>query len=154
MRGFASQAAVFLALFGISGVFGFCDRASGEEADWKFFSESSTNRWYYDAKSVVSNKNILKVWGKGVIKDQKGVDEKIKLLKKFGGQTLGYEKYSYTLNLFEINCENKKQRIISVKDYDKMGNGLQTATMEDYQWDFIAPGTIIDNLSKEVCPKK
>jgi len=129
--------------------------AAGADIDWKFFSESNTNRWYYDTKSVTpSNKNLIKVWAKGLTKDQKGIDEKIKLLKKFGGETMGYENYSYTLNLFEIDCENKKNRILSVKDYDKKGNGLQTVTIENYSWDYVAPGTIIDNLFKEICPKK
>ena len=129
--------------------------AAGADIDWKFFSESNTNRWYYDTKSVTpSNKNLIKVWAKGLTKDQKGIDEKIKLLKKFGGETMGYENYSYTLNLFELDCENKKNRILSVKDYDKKGNGLQTVTIENYSWDYIAPGTIIDNLFKEICPKK
>ena len=128
---------------------------AGSDIDWKFFSESNTNRWYYDTKSVTpSNKNLIKVWAKGLTKDQKGIDEKIKLLKKFGGETMGYENYSYTLNLFEIDCENKKNRILSVKDYDKKGNGLQTVTIENYSWDYVAPGTIIDNLFKEICPKK
>ena len=128
---------------------------AGSDIDWKFFSESNTNRWYYDTKSVTpSNKNLIKVWAKGLTKDQKGIDEKIKLLKKFGGETMGYENYSYTLNLFELDCENKKNRILSVKDYDKKGNGLQTVTIENYSWDYIAPGTIIDNLFKEICPKK
>lgn len=129
--------------------------AAGADIDWKFLSESNTNRWYYDTKSITpSNKNLVKVWAKGVTKDQKGIDEKIKLLKKFGGETMGYENYSYTLNLFEIDCENKKHRILSVKDYDKKGNGLQTVTIENNPWDYIAPGTIIDNLFKEICPKK
>ena len=150
-----SMLTVSSAILGLLGIFVAINNAAGADIDWKFFSESSTNRWYYDAKKIIPlNKHLVKVWAKGVTKDQKGIDEKIKLLKKFGGLTMGYENYSYTLNLFEIDCENNKHRIISVKDYDKKGNGLQTVTIENYPWDFIAPGTIIDNLSKEICPKK
>ena len=146
---------VSYAILFLIGMFVTGNQVAGADFDWKSFSESNTNHWYYDTKSVTSsNKSLVKVWAKGVTKDQKGIDEKIKLLKKFGGETMGYENYSYTLNLFEIDCANKKHRIISVKDYDKKGNGLQTVTIENYPWDFMAPGTIIDNLSREICPVK
>lgn len=129
--------------------------AYGEGADWKFFSESASNRWYYETSTVdYSRKELVRVWGKAVTKGKEGIDEKIKLLEKFGGQTRGYEKYSYTMNLFELDCVRKKSRILSVKDYDLKGNPLESVSIENFPWDFIAPGTIIENLYKTVCRDK
>lgn len=133
-------------------IFGFCSYVSAEASRWKLFSESHAFSWYYDENGMDhSNKNVIRVWAKSAVKGRTGIDEKIKLLKKFGGQTKGYEDYSYTVNLFELDCKSKKQRVISVKDYDSQGNTLETATMENSPWDYVPPGTIAESLFKAVC---
>ncbi len=129
--------------------------AAPEGPEWRKFSESDAFQWYYDPKSIERrDKGIVRVWAKSLVKGRVGVDEKVKLLKKFGGQARGYENYSYTINLFEINCAKQEQRVTSVTDCDAKGNTLETAIVENYPWGAIPPGTIIYNLSKIVCEQK
>lgn len=131
------------------------EAASGEDQEWKYFGESSANFWYYGTKNIEnSRKGIVSVWGKALAKGKEGIDDKIRLLQRFGGHTKGYENYSYTISLFEIDCANRKNRVASVGDYDKKGNVLESVSVENYPWNPISAGTIIDNLHKIVCPQK
>ncbi|MBZ0158220.1 MAG: hypothetical protein K8I29_18645 [Alphaproteobacteria bacterium] len=141
-------AMVLLALFDLGKV----QAVQLSGAEWKSFSESNAHYWYYDLRSIEQpGKSITKVWCKSVAKNRASIEEKIRLLKKFGGSTWGYENYLYTLNLFEIDCPKKKHRLVMVKDYDRSENILESAVSQDMSWDSIPPGSIIESLYGIVC---
>jgi hypothetical protein len=120
--------------------------------EWKQFSESSAFIWSYDNQSIEhSGTGKAIVWAKAIAKGQTGINEKIRLLRKFGGRPLGYEAYAFTINLFEIDCEKRKLRVLSVKDYNKKGDLLESVSLDGSPWDIIPPGSVINNLYAIVC---
>jgi hypothetical protein len=66
-----------------------------------------------------SYKNIVRVWIK-LEYTEKGIAENV---KEFGKN---YENLSYSLQLWEIDCPTKKQRILSINQYSVQGNILNT----------------------------
>ncbi|TAN41074.1 MAG: hypothetical protein EPN22_16395 [Nitrospirae bacterium] len=138
----ASCAMIFTAL----------DAGADELQGWRPFGQSETNYWYYRTKDIeFKTDGVVRIWSKAAAKGKIGIDDKIKLLQKFGGNTKGYEQFSHSVSLFEINCNQRKSRVVSVTDYDKNGKSLESVTVPDFPWDSIGKGTIMDNLSNIVC---
>ena len=87
-----------LAIFGYAEVWGI---------DWKFFFSSEKCLFFYDAQSITRpSKNIVRVWIR-MDYTKKGV---IDMVGKFGKK---YENLSYAIHLEEINCAEKKFRVLS-----------------------------------------
>ena len=88
--------------------------------DWKLFKNTEDAKFYYDKKDVTHlSKGIVKVWIKQVY-TKKGVADMVNLIGPH------YENLSYSLQLWEIDCPSKKQRILSHKQYSVDGNILDT----------------------------
>ena len=95
-----------------------CQSTKG--GDWKFFSSTDLYECFYYAGNMTrSYKNIVRVWIK-LEYTEKGITENV---KEFGKN---YENLSYSLQLWEIDCPTKKQRILSIKQYSVEGNILNT----------------------------
>jgi hypothetical protein len=89
-------------------------------AHWKFFSSTDLYEGFYYAENMTrSYKDIVRVWIK-LEYTEKGIAEHV---KEFGKD---YENLSYSLQLWEIDCTVKKQRILSIKQYSVEGNILNT----------------------------
>jgi hypothetical protein len=89
-------------------------------AHWKFFSSTDLYECFYYAENMTrSYKNIVRVWIK-LEYTEKGIAENV---KEFGKN---YENLSYSLQLWEIDCPTKKQRILSINQYSVQGNILNT----------------------------
>lgn len=128
------------------------DARAEELQEWRPFGQSETNYWYFRTKDIeFKTDGTVRIWSKAAAKGKIGIDDKIKLLQKFGGNTKGYEQFSHSVSLFEINCSQRKSRVVSVTDYDKNGKSLESVTVPDFPWDSIGKGTIMDNLSTVVC---
>ncbi len=131
-----------------------CMNAKGdvkENNDWCAFTESSFHKWFYDNKRIESSGGAVKVWTKSVAKEQSSINEKVRLLIKFGGRTWGYEKYSYTINLFEIDCRNNKQRVVMIQDYDSNDCILDTEVLPYNTFESIPASSVINTLSTIIC---
>jgi len=89
-------------------------------AHWKFFSSTDMYEgFYYAEKMTRSYKDVVRVWIK-LEYTEKGIAEHVKAFGK------DYETLSYSLQLWEIDCPSKKQRILSFKQYSAEGNILST----------------------------
>lgn len=75
--------------------------------------------FYYAENMTRSYKNIVWVWIK-LEYTEKGIAESV---KEFGKD---YENLSYSLQLWEIDCPAKKQRILSINEYSVEGNIFNT----------------------------
>ena len=119
--------------------------------DWSAFTETSLHKWFYDNKRLQSSGDVIRVWTKSVAKGQSSINEKVRLLIKFGGRTRGYEKYCCTINLFEIDCRNNKQRLVMAQDYDSNDCILEPAALPDNTFGLIPAGSVIESLSNIIC---
>ena len=71
-------------------------------ADWKLFAETDSYECFYDAEDLPpASKSTVDVWAK-LEYTKKGITG---IVKKFGKH---YEDLSYSLELFEINCAEKR----------------------------------------------
>jgi hypothetical protein len=113
-------------------------------ADWKLYSNNENFIGYYDAQSITSpSQNIVRVWTR-LVYTEKGV---LGMVGKFGK---GYENLNYLKNLNEINCLEKKFRILSVfycYNKESVINSIRFPS----EWVFVVPESIMENLYKEVC---
>jgi hypothetical protein len=113
-------------------------------ADWRLYSRDDEYKGYYDAKGITHpSENIVRVWQRWEYTD-KGVIEKVKELGK------KYENISQTAVLDEINCSEKKWRMLSLNHYSKEGKIISSVSQEG-QWDYIVPNSRVGALYKAVC---
>ena len=106
--------------------------------DWeKLATTADGNELSYDKGSVRKiDTNIYRLWERVIYADE-NMEENIKT----------------TVFIREINCQDSKQRIISIIDYDANGEKLFSGSDDQTDWSSIPTETIIDNLKKTVCPK-
>ncbi|MGA2465529.1 MAG: surface-adhesin E family protein [Thermodesulfobacteriota bacterium] len=124
-----------LAIFGNAEVWG---------ADWKFYGSTEMYLGYYDAQGITRpSKNIIRVWGKDIFMKE-GVS---KLVRKSGK---GYENFSHSISLSEINCVEKTFRQLKVTFYDNEGGSIGTSNSPS-EWIFFTPESMGEKLYKEVC---
>ena len=118
-------------------------------ADWKVIHESKVAFFFYDAESKnYPSKRIIRVTGKTV---PKNIEEAIKSKEKHYG--LPYKKFAYTLYLNEINCSDKKCRVLSIVDYDDKGNILHSKSFESDKaiWIDVPKNSAIESLFNIMC---
>jgi hypothetical protein len=113
-------------------------------ADWKPYDHSRNYWGYYDAQSITRpSENVVRVWVKHVYTEEGVMD----MVGSFGKI---YENLSYSLILNEINCVEKKYRILSAYAKDNKGKVIHSSN-DPTSWDFLPPDSMGDRLSKEVC---
>jgi hypothetical protein len=116
-------------------------------ADWKLFAETDLFECFYDAEGITpSPTNILDVWAK-LEYTKKGVTG---IIEKYGKY---YEDLSYSLELFEINCTEKRERILSITEYSVDGKILYVNSVQGHlpAWKRIPRGSVDESLYKTVC---
>jgi hypothetical protein len=129
---------VGLAIFGYAKVWG---------ADWKRFAETDLYECFYDAEDTApSSENIVDVWTK-LEYTEKGVNG---IVTKFGKH---YAHLSYSLELWEVNCAEKKDRILSITEYSSEGKILYADSAEEKlpPWKIIPRQSVDESLYKAVC---
>ena len=105
--------------------------------DWVELAKTHDgNELSYDKKSVRKvDANIYRLWER-IIYSDKNVKENVKT----------------TVFIREIDCQDSKQRIISIIDYDVNGEKVFGGTDDQTDWSVIPPDTPINDLRKTVCP--
>jgi hypothetical protein len=61
-----------------------------------------------------------------------------------------YANLGDSIDLSEINCIEKKFRMLSLTHYDNKGGAIYS-TRSQSEWKFIIPESIGDRLYKEIC---
>ena len=114
-------------------------------ADWRSYGESSIGVYYYDADGITRpSKNIVRVWEK-VVYSAKGVKKHVEESGK------RYENLSHSLNLWEVDCVEKKERILQTTEYLKDGTVLSSTQSQKTPWSFVSPTSIGEALYEAVC---
>ena len=79
--------------------------------DWRLYAKTDLYECFYNAEDTApSSKNIVDVWTK-LEYTEKGITG---IVKQFGKH---YADLSYSLELWEINCAEKRDRILSITEY-------------------------------------
>ena len=80
-----------------------------EGADWKLYGRTADGcNYYYDVSSVKTlSKGIKKVWTKTQADNNKCILALIKMRTEYGHSIKGYENYSRTIELVEIDCSSR-----------------------------------------------
>ena len=102
---------------------------------------------FYDTEDMIrSSKDIVEAWTKSEY-TEKGIAD---LVRKFGKH---YKNLSYSLELWEIDCVEKKGRLLSTTAYSVEGNILYTdqAGSRLPPWEIIPRGSVEENLYKALC---
>jgi len=119
----------------------------GWGADWKLFAETDLYECFYDANDTApSSENIVDVWTR-LEYTKKGVDG---IVAKFGKH---YADLSYSLELWEVNCAEKKDRMLSITEYSAEGKILYADSAEEKPpaWKMIPRQSVDASLYKVVC---
>jgi hypothetical protein len=116
-------------------------------ADWSLFSATDKDISYYDKASISHpSKNVIRVWNKTVL-TEKGLIDMVGTLGK------NFERASYLIDLWEINCTEKMFRILTSTCYSKEGevvySNVSTKPLPEYR--FIVPESVAETLIKEIC---
>ena len=121
--------------------------AGKRAADWRLFAETQADIGvsYYDAGNITHpSKHIVRTWIK-LVYYKDGVALQVKELGK------RYEDLSYTLNLLEVDCAAKKQRVLQSTSHSKDGNVISSNQSRGAEWSPINPGSIGEVLYRTVC---
>ena len=63
----------------------------------------------------------------------------------------GYDKFLYSMDLYQFDCKSKKYKVVEVVDYDSNGKVLAREKTTESKWIDVIPESISDKLFKVVC---
>jgi len=116
-------------------------------ADWKVYAElkDDIGAFYYDANSITHpSKNLVKVLTKTLF-SKNAVTKRV---KEFGNI---YKNLSHTVFLREVDCEEKKDRVLELTSYTKDGKVLASTKFKEAKWMTINPSSVAEALCEAVC---
>ncbi len=115
--------------------------------DWRSYAKTDSYECLYDAEDMIgSSQDIVEVWTKSEY-TERGVTE---MVRQFGKH---YGHLNYSLELWEINCAKKKDRLLSIAAYSAEGNILYTdqAGSPLPPWKIIPRESVEESLYKALC---
>ncbi|MGD0406007.1 MAG: surface-adhesin E family protein [Candidatus Bathyarchaeia archaeon] len=115
--------------------------------DWRLYAKTDLYECFYNAEDMIrSSQDIVEVLTK-LVYTERGV---VEMVKEFGKH---YENLSYSLELWEINCAEKKHRLLSTTTYSVEGNILYTnqAGSRPPPWKIISRESVEESLYKALC---
>jgi hypothetical protein len=114
--------------------------------DWKFIRKSKDgDSYYYDASGIVRpSKNIVRGSVK-MVYSEKNINREI---EKLGSS---HKDFSYRINLWEMNCSEKKVAFLQITTYTKNGSVIKSIKLDTITWMSIVPDTMGEDLYKALC---
>ncbi|MCX5886439.1 MAG: hypothetical protein NT096_11110 [Proteobacteria bacterium] len=118
--------------------------ASGAQ-EWKAFGENDEAFYFYDTKSVVRLADSHVRLQQKIVYTETGIRW---AMEKHGP---GYKTLNYAIGQVEIDCANKKVRVLSATAYSKNGSVLDSRTIKTKLWLDIPSGSMDERLQGDVC---
>ena len=115
--------------------------------NWKALKSDDSGASYCDMDSrVLISKGVFRVWEQYVYT----AESVTKKMMKYGSK---YEGLKNSMTLWEINCAEKKARIISTADYSHDGKVISKTKdgAKPWPWDSYPPGSLGDRLIQAIC---
>jgi hypothetical protein len=117
--------------------------------DWvKLYTDANGDMVFYKIESRAEN--VVQVWGKRVFSIEGG-NEFIRDRIDNGLSITGMEKLGYFNTLYEIDCQSKRDGVLSVVLYDTDGKIILADSFGNPKREYIVPGSIGDSFRKKVC---
>jgi hypothetical protein len=139
MKSLLRKPGVILGIIGLV-LYGYTE---GWGVDWKYYGTNEDGSYFYDTESMNRlSKNLIEVWVQSDY-SEKGISHWV----REGGK--GFQDLDFTLISLELNCVERSSRYLRIVFYSK--NGKVFYPMDNDEWHFIAPGSMIESLHKEVC---
>lgn len=114
-------------------------------ADWRVYARSEFGSYYYDAENVNRfRKDFIRVWQKVVLGNRGTAN----LVNELGKE---YENVYEAIILREIDCVDKKSRILELTFCSEEGRVIKKESYKPIGWDSILPDSVDDMLHQAVC---
>lgn len=126
-------------------------------AEWVYLSTDEVVgvEWNYDVETLYEfPRGIINVWIKKEYTDE-ARSKFIKMMISRGLNVKRYDTMSHALNLFEMNCITRENRIMLNIIYSSDGGILHKSNIEQHSsdgWEPIYPGSMSESLYQVVCP--
>jgi len=118
-------------------------------SDWvKHYTDSNGDVIFYKIEHRI--KDRVQVWVKRVFSEE-GSKEFTQDSRSNGLSTEGWNRLEHFTSLYEIECNEKKGRVLSVVIYDKGGRVVYSASFGKPKWEYTVPDSIGDTFRKKVC---
>ena len=132
------------------------DESADQQQEWVFIGNLQDRSIYFNQRffSTTSQGN-RQVWLKNIPYPQGSKsyrDSQIKVWKKQGKPTKGYDRYSHTVLLMEVDCKALRMILVNVIDFDinnQTLNSMEFRSRED--WITIPPDSKGSNILKTAC---
>jgi len=140
-------------LFGFSILIGFCllDHAEAGGAEWIFLEKDDEGSWFYNSESIEClSYDIIKVQTKKIY-EKNGI---LKAVEKYGKD---YMRLDHVLSVWEIDCFQRKFRLLSAVFYSKDNSVIRDYDDEKVKYftlEDIPPDSYIELVCNRVCNKK
>jgi hypothetical protein len=139
MKSFSRKSGVLLGIICLV-IIGYTE---GWGVDWKYYGTNEDGSYFYDTESITRpSKHLVEVWVQSAY-SEKSISHWV----KEGGKS--FQDLDFTLISLELNCVERSARYLQIVFYSK--NGKVFHPMDNDEWHFIAPDSMIDSLHKEVC---
>lgn len=95
-------------------------------------------------------KNIIQVFDKTVY-SEKGKKDRIQERRNNKLSTEGYEKLSHTVYSFQVNCNKKTMKLLSLVDFNTDGKILSSSPIDNPEWLNSTPGSTAESIVNFYC---
>ena len=115
--------------------------------NWKALKSDESGASYYDLDSkILISQGVFRVREQYIYTAESVTKKMMKYGSKYGG-------LKSSVTLWEINCTEKKARIISTADYSHDGKVISKTKegAEPWPWDSYPPGSLGGRLIQAVC---
>ena len=132
-------------IFAVIGYIVFFSCVEGWGADWKFIGQDVKGSGLEIDVASISRQpnNIVRV----LVKHTRSKKSVTDWVKEFGEE---YKDFSYSIDLEEYHCTEKKRRLLSLAQYS-LGGGIIFSDNSPGEWMFIPLNSIAEVIFKEVC---
>jgi hypothetical protein len=119
--------------------------------EWQILRETTNYVIHINTQSIETTADMTtKVWYKTVAKSKEYKEFIQDVRLEDGHPVEGYDKFSYTLVLAEIDCAGMRHRILDAADYDINGKALGKSLPQE-DWKKTYPDTSYAALAMWVC---
>ncbi len=112
--------------------------------DWNMYGVNKGEAYLYDRHTLKYDRDMVRVWTRLVL-SEKSIGDLTNLLGK------KYEGVTYSNYLEEVQCTEKKIRVLSIVFYNKGNDVLGSVNYDDSKWVVIPPESIFDRLHNKIC---
>ena len=122
---------------------------SASGAEWVYFATTAKGTHYYDKQGVKKTNVTVSVQEKTVYSEdgKRSAEKFLTGTGEYRGQ-----KPDHVITVSEFNCKAAKARSLSMTIYDAEGKRIAGSPAGGSPWRDLAPGTLHERLSRQVCP--